>query len=162
MQNKKIIGATTCTYGDISFKSILEKNIYSYLKNKGFDPKYEYKKFILFKSFIPVTPFYNRETKAQYNKRTKNLIKKGNRNIVLCNKTILPITYTPDIYIKYKDIDIWIECKGFENDSFPIKKKMFIKLLDDIESSTGQKSMYFEIYSVKQAEEMINIINKIQ
>lgn len=35
---------------------------------------------------------------------------------------------------------------------------MFRKLLDDIYNSTGQKSIYFEVYTKKQLLQAINII----
>ena len=84
--------------------------------------------------------------------------KQSSKELRLCNGLIQPITYTPDIYIRYNDLDIWIECKGFTNDIFPYKKKMFRKLLDDIYTKTGQKSIYFEIYTKKQLLQAIEII----
>ena len=45
-----------------------------------------------------------------------------------------------------------------ENDVFYIKKKLFIKFLDDRYASTGQKSMYFEIYNKRQLLQALEII----
>ena len=102
--------------------------------------------------------FYDRETDVQQKKRIEVLGKRSSKGLRLCNGLIQPITYTPDIYVKYKDLDIWIECKGFTNDVFPYKKKMFRKLLDNIYINTGQKSIYFEIYTKKQLLQAIEII----
>jgi hypothetical protein len=160
--NKKIKNATICTAQNITFKSVLEKTCFTYLEEQGFNPKYEPKKFTIFPSFVPITPFYDRETTAQQKKRIKSIGKYSSRELKLCNRLIQPITYTPDIYIRYNNLDIWIECKGFSNDVFPYKKKMFRKLLDDIYNKTGQKSIYFEIYTKKNLLQAIDIIKNYE
>ena len=158
MANKKIRNATVCTSKSITFKSVLEKSCFTCLEEQGFSPQYEPRKFIIFPSFVPITPFYDKETDMQQKKRIELLGKQSGKELRLCNGPIQPITYTPDIYIRYNDLDIWIECKGFTNDVFPYKKKMFRKLLDDIYIKTGQKSIYFEIYTKKQLLQAIEII----
>ena len=156
--NKKIRNATVCTSKSITFKSVLEKSCFTCLAEQGFSPQYEPRKFIIFPSFVPITPFYDKETDMQQKKRIELLGKQSGKELRLCNGLIQPITYTPDIYIRYNDLDIWIECKGFTNDVFPYKKKMFRKLLDNIYINTGQKSIYFEIYTKKQLLQAIEII----
>lgn len=156
--NKKIRNATVCTSKSITFKSVLEKSCFTCLEEQGFSPQYEPRKFIIFPSFVPITPFYDKETDMQQKKRIELLGKQSGKELRLCNGLIQPITYTPDIYIRYNDLDIWIECKGFTNDVFPYKKKMFRKLLDDIYIKTGQESIYFEIYTKKQLLQAIEII----
>lgn len=160
MSNKKVRNATVCKKGTITFKSVLEKNCFTCLEEHGLNPQYEPKKFVIFNSFTPITPFYDKETDTQQKKRVESLGKQSGKELRLCNGLIQPITYTPDIYIKYNNYDIWIECKGFTNDVFPYKKKMFRKLLDDIYHNTGQKSVYFEIYSKKQLLQAIDIIKE--
>ena len=61
-------------------------------------------------------------------------------------------------YFKYNGIDIYIESKGFENDVFYIKKKLFRYFLDKKLESTGQNSIFFEIYTKKQLLQSIQII----
>lgn len=158
MKNKKIRNATVCIKNSIIFKSVLEKRCFTCLEEHGFSPQYEPKKFIVFPSFVPKTPFYDKETDVQQRKRIESLGKQSGKELRLCDGLIQPITYTPDIYIRYNNLDIWIECKGFSNDVFPYKKKMFRKLLDDIYERTGQKSIYFEIYTKKQLLQAIEII----
>lgn len=162
MANKKIRNATACTSKNITFKSVLEKSCFTCLEEQGFSPQYEPKKFIIFPSFTPITPFYDKETDVQQKKRIELLGKQSGKELRLCNGLIQPITYTPDIYIRHNDLDIWIECKGFTNDVFPYKKKMFRKLLDDIYIKTGQKSIYFEIYTKKQLLQAIEIIKSYE
>lgn len=162
MENKKIKNATVCTKDNIIFKSILEKKIYSYLEEQGFNPQYEPRKFIIFDSFTPITPFYDRETESQQKKRVRSLGKRSSKELHICNGKVLPITYTPDIYIRYKNLDVYIECKGFTSDTFPLKRKMFRKCLDDIYNNTGQRSIYFEIYTKKQLMQAIEIIKEYE
>ena len=50
--------------------------------------------------------------------------------------------------------------KGKENDCFYLKKKLFRKYLDDILTATGQKSIYFEVYSKKQLLQAIEIFKE--
>lgn len=151
--NKKIVNATRNTYDDIVFKSILEKTVYSTLILLGYNPQYEPQTFTLFEGFSPITPFYDKMSDSKMKKA-----KLGCRMLELKSGKIIGIKYTPDFYFRYKDIDVYIEAKGMENDVFYIKKKLFIKFLDDRYTSTGQKSMYFEIYNKRQLLQALEII----
>ncbi len=159
--NKKIRNATVCTNGSITFKSKLEKMAYNVLQEHGFNPKYEPKKVILIEGFTPTVPFYDKETDAQYKKRIESDTTVKCKLLKEQLSRILPITYTPDIYIKYKDIDIWIELKGLENDCFYLKKKLFRLYLEKQKEITKQKSMFFEVYSKQQLLQVINIIRNV-
>jgi hypothetical protein len=154
MENKKIRGATRNVSQGIKFKSQLEKSVYNTLSQLGFFPQYEPKTFTLWDGFTPITPYYDRETDTQRDKRNP----KSPKMLTLKSSKIVGIRYTPDFYFKYKDIDIWVEAKGIENDVFYIKKKLFIKYLDNLYEETGQRSMYFEVYTKKHLLQAINII----
>lgn len=151
--NKKIVNATRNTYDGIRFKSLLEKVVYSTLSQLGYNPQYEPQTFTLFEGFVPITPFYD---KMSDSKAKKALLKY--KMLELKSGKIIGIKYTPDFYFRYKDIDIYIEAKGMENDVFYIKKKLFIKFLDERFTHTGQKSMYFEIYNKRQLLQALEII----
>jgi hypothetical protein len=151
--NKKIVNATRNTYDGICFKSLLEKVVYSTLSQLGYNPQYEPQTFTLFEGFVPITPFYD---KMSDSKAKKALLKY--KMLELKSGKIIGIKYTPDFYFRYKDIDIYIEAKGMENDVFYIKKKLFIKFLDERFTHTGQKSMYFEIYNKRQLLQALEII----
>ena len=151
--NKKIVNATRNTYDGIRFKSLLEKVVYSKLSQLGYNPQYEPQTFTLFEGFVPITPFYD---KMSDSKAKKALLKY--KMLELKSGKIIGIKYTPDFYFRYKDIDIYIEAKGMENDVFYIKKKLFIKFLDERFTHTGQKSMYFEIYNKRQLLQALEII----
>lgn len=156
--NKKIRNATECKSKGITFKSQLEKLIYNTLIDVGFSPKYEPMTFQLWNSFTSYTPFYDKETDTARKKR----IERGDKNIcrllTLKSPEVRGIQYTPDFYLRYKDIDVYIEAKGIENDVFYIKKKLFRKYLDDKLIATKQHSMYFEIYTKRQLLQAIDLI----
>lgn len=160
MENKKIRNATAIKSCGISFKSQLEKTIYTSLIEQGFNPLYEPFTFTLWNGFQPVTPLFDKETDKQKLKRLKESGGPTTKMLVLKNNKIVGIRYTPDFYFKYKDINIYIEAKGIENDLFYIKKKMFIKYLDNLYLEKNERSLYFEIYSKKQLLQAIEIINE--
>lgn len=154
MANKKIRGATKTNSLGITFKSQLEKSLYKTLLELGFNPKYEPRTFIVWEGFTSVTPFYDKETDSQRDKRDP----KSSKILVEKSHVVQPIRYTPDIYFEYNGIDVWIEAKGMENDVFYIKKKLFRKYLDKVLFTTGKRSLYFEVYTKKQLLQAIEII----
>ena len=158
MVNKKIRNATQSSSKGITFKSQLEKSIYNTLLQQGFEPQYEPKTFTLWDGFAPITPFYDKETDKQNQKRAELLGKKVSRILVKKEGKVIGIRYKPDFYFKYNDLNVYIEAKGIENDVFYIKKKMFIKYLDDRYLESGEKSIYFEVYTKKQLLQAVEII----
>lgn len=76
MANKKIRNATQSSSEGITFKSQLEKSIYDTLLQQGFTPQYEPITFTLWNGFAPITPFYDKETDKQNQKRAELLGKK--------------------------------------------------------------------------------------
>lgn len=154
-KNKKIRNATAAKIKGITFKSQTEKMVYRTLLSLGITPEYEKYTFTLWDGFVPKTPFYDKETDTQHEKRDIN----SPKQLVLKTDKIVGIRYTPDFYFKKDSLDVWIEVKGFENDVFYIKKKMFRKFLDDKEEQTGQKSIFFEIYTKRQLLQALEIID---
>lgn len=143
MANKKILGATSLISDNITFKSKLEVTIYKELLRAGFNPKYEEQKFIIWEGIKPTKPFYNRDIKTKMLKLDMGKMR--------------DITYTPDFTFKYKKHLIIIEAKGFENDTFPIKKKLFRGLLETMKTPV----IYFEVYTKKQLVQAIEIIKSL-
>lgn len=160
--NKKIRNATVCQTNGITFKSQLEKSIYNALQELGFSPQYEPKTHILWDGFDPITPFYDKESDAQHRKRVDDGDSNKNKILVHKKSKVTGIRYTPDFYFKYGKLDVYIETKGIENSVFYIKKKMFRYLLDKIYNSTGQHSIFFEIYTKKQLLQAIEIIKEYE
>lgn len=139
-ENKKIKNATTKTYDGINFKSVTEVMVYKTLKEKGYNVEYETMKFNIFDSFKPIIPFY--------------ISKKG--TLKLDSSKQRPITYTPDFILKHKERYIFIEAKGYTNDVYPYKRKIFRKFLE----TNYPDSMFFEVYTKKNVLEMIKIIEE--
>lgn len=160
--NKKIRNATQSISGGITFKSKLEKSIYDTLLEQGFNPKYEPITFVIWKGFRPTIPYYDRETNYQRDVRLAASGGSSAKMLVRKKARILNVQYTPDFYFKYNDLNVYIEAKGIENDVFYLKKKMFIKYLDDLYLEKGEKSIYFEVYTRKQLLQAIEIIKNYE
>lgn len=146
IQNKKIKGAEELIVNGIHFKSKLEGKVYTRLLECGITPEYEPTTICLWKGHIPRTPFFTRTSKGKI------------KHLVLKKRKLADIKYTPDFYFKYKDLDVWIEVKGYENDVFYIKKKLFIDYLDNKFRNTKQRSIYFEVFNISQLLEALEII----
>ena len=142
-ENKKIINASPLEYDGIFFKSKLEKMAYQTLKEQGFPVLYEPKKFIIWEGFRPNVPFYNKDTST--------------RMLKMDSKKVIDISYTPDLMFEYNNRLIIIEMKGFENNTYPLKKKIFRKWLE----SNYPNSIYFEIFTKKQLLQAIDIIKNL-
>jgi hypothetical protein len=107
VQAKKII------YDGIKFASGLEKYMYIALKKAKIRFKYEGETFVLLNGFY----FDNQVFERQSNSKGEYI----NRG----EKRILPIKYTPD----FIGNNFIIETKGRPNESFPIRWKLFKKLV---------------------------------
>lgn len=142
MENKKIKGATQEVCDNIKFKSKIEVSVYKHLLQAGFNPVYEGMTFTLWEGFKPTVPYYTMSGK--HNK--------------LNNTKLRDITYTPDFTFMYENKLIIIEVKGFTNDVFPYKFKMFRKILE--EKPYANNTLVFEIFSIKQLKECIKIIKE--
>lgn len=141
--NKKVKNATPTTFDSINFKSTLEVTVYKSLKAQGFDVHYEPIKYVIWKGFKPTITFYRKDKKTG--------------NLVLDDKKIIDITYTPDFVFEYGNIYVIIEVKGKQNDVYPYKRKLFRKLLETLDTS-NKKVLFLEIYNKKNIIEAINII----
>lgn len=139
MENKKIKNAKRSVFNGIVFKSKLEETFYKTMVIEGLNPKYEPKKFILMEGFNPTIPFYNRSKSRVFRQDTSK---------------IRDITYTPDFIVPYNNISFIIEAKGIENDTYPLKKKLFRRLLETLDTPC----LYFEVHTKRELLEVIKII----
>lgn len=162
MVNKKIRNATQSTSEGMTFKSKLEKSIYNTLLEQGFKPEYEPIAFVIWEGFRPEIPYYDRETDYQRNVRLATIGGSSSKMLVGKKAKIIDVRYTPDFYFKYNDLNVYIEAKGIENDVFYLKKKMFIKYLNDQYLEKGERSIYFEVYTRKQLLQAIEIIKNYE
>lgn len=144
-ENKKIRNATEVVYNGIAFKSKSECAVYRTLKEKGLDVDYEPVTFTVIPGFKPTVPFYN----------SGRRIKKFRLNM----KKALPLTYTPDFIVIHDENRFIVEVKGFENDVYPLKRKLFRRWLE--EYGDGYAA-FFEIHNKKELLEAIDIIKSYE
>lgn len=144
--NRKIKNAQESSYNGILFRSKSEMNIYKLFFENGFTLEYEPKKAVIMEEFNVNFDFYDHKS----DKNNKVLVNKK-------DKTILPITYTPDFIYKGKRRLYIIEVKGFANDTFPLKKKLFLKLLNEKEN---HNFAFVMLYNLTNAKQLIEIIKK--
>lgn len=113
--NRKIKNAQQLVVDGKSFRSKLEVYCYQRLKEENLNFQYENTKFCLIPDFE-----YAGDSKESY--RKKSVWEFGAKP----NK-VRGITYCPD-FLNLEDGWL-IECKGYPNDSFPLKWKLFKYLL---------------------------------
>ena len=133
VQSKKV------TADGIQFASGLEKYMYLALKQAGITALYEGQTFELIESFDFPFECYERcaNGKGVYKNRG--------------NKKILNIKYTPDFVGK----GFIIECKGRANESFPLRWKIFKKLI--AERRLGPFTLY-KPQNQKECDETVKLI----
>lgn len=117
-KNKKISNATELEFEGIKFRSKLEVYCYKRLKEEGISFKYENYTYNLIPTFK-----YKFKLYEPYKKNGSWLF--GEKNNI-----IKGLSYTPDFV---NDEDGWIiECKGYPNDAFPLRWKLFKYLLTQL------------------------------
>ena len=144
--NRKIKNAEKYKYGDITFRSKLEKDAYILLsEEEDFMVEYEKVTYVLMEGFRPTTPFYRSTKSTPFRNDAKKVIE---------------ITYTPDFTVCYKNVFAIIEIKGFPNDVYPVKRKLFRRLLDVAVSKEDDTVdyMFFEIKTMRELRKAIQII----
>ena len=150
-ENKKVKNATKIEYDNIKFRSILEKDCYILLKEGGLEFEYEKHKFVLCEGFYPPNSLLIYDVFKP---------RKQKRIFGLNTQKIIDMTYTPDFYLFYKGYDIYIESKGNPNDTYPLKKKLFLSFLAK-EAAKGKKVIFFEPHSKRQMKEVIKLIKEL-
>lgn len=149
--NKKIKGATSTEYKNIRFKSALECSCYKKLEDSGLDFSYESEKITLWDGVKLQNTIVYAPKKIRAGKYGKFL--------ELQTRALLSTTYTPDFIVTKGDYKIYFDVKGKENDTYPIKKKMFLRTLE--ERSDGMKYMFFEPHNVRQMLQATEIIKEL-
>ena len=114
-RKKGPVRAKKIIYDGHNFASGLERYMYMALKKAKIRAKYEGETFVLINGFHFENEAYERQAngKGEY-------VNRG-------SKRILPIKYTPDFIGK----DFIIETKGRPNESFPIRWKLFKRLVTE-------------------------------
>lgn len=144
MVNKKVKNATVIEFDGIQFKSKLEYSFYKRLIEAGFNPQYEKITYPLWIGIKPKVPFYTKDKKSRLLKLDMNKLR--------------DMTYTPDFTFYHNNRLIIIEAKGKENDTYPIKRKLFRGLLEQIPDNP----LFFEVFTQKQLLQAIEIIKSYE
>lgn len=148
--NKKIRNATKVVRDGIKYRSTLEAWTHNRLLKEGYDARFEEHTYQL----TPVIEVNNKVLETYITKKSAGIstmkrVDKYSR-----------ITYTPDFIIsspKYPDNIVYIiECKGFPNDVYPYKRKLFFELLNNELSSV--KHFFFEARNHEDIEKIIKLI----
>ena len=124
----------------ITFASGLEKYMYLALKKAKIKAKYEGETFTLIDGFNFEIDSYERQSNGKGEFKDRG------------NKKILPIKYTPDF------VNEWfiIECKGRANESFPMRWKLFKRMIN-------KQRPYVTLYkpqNQKECDQVIELITK--
>ena len=109
VQSKKI------NYDGITFASGLERYMYMALKKAKIKAEYEGEQFVLVDGFNLPNQCYERQSNGKGEYRDRG------------SKKVLPIKYTPD----FIGDGFVIETKGRANESFPMRWKLFKKLISE-------------------------------
>ncbi len=149
--NKKIKGATSTEYKGIKFRSILECSCYKKLEASGFDFSYESERISLWEGV--------KLQKTQVYAPKKLGVGRYDKFLEIQTRALLNTTYTPDFIVNKGNYKIYFDVKGKENDTYPIKKKMFLKILE--ERDDGINYIFFEPHNVRQMLQSIEIIKKL-
>jgi hypothetical protein len=114
-KKKGPVRAKKVSFDGIDFASGLEKYMYIALKKHKIKTQYEGETFVLLNGFHFENEAYEKQSngKGEYQNRG--------------GKRILPIKYTPDFIGE----DFIIETKGRANESFPMRWKLFKKLVSE-------------------------------
>ena len=148
--NKKVRGAKFTEYKDIQFRSLLEYYCYKKLEESGLEFSYEPEKFKLWTGL--------KLQKLKVFAPRKLGIGRYGKELIPQTRALLDMTYTPDFLVEYKGAYFYFDVKGKENDVYPIKKKMFLKYIEELSEVTGYTIYFFEPHSVKQMLQAIEII----
>ena len=137
-RKKGPVRANKVSYDGIQFASGLEKYMYIALKKNKIKAKYEGETFVLLSGFHFDNEVYERQAngKGEYKNRG-------------C-KRILPIKYTPD----FIGDDFIIETKGRANESFPMRWKLFKRLI----VNQFPNATLYKPQNQKECDETIRII----
>lgn len=147
-ENRKIKNTKEVVFDNIKFKSQLERSCYKKIKETDLDVQYESEKIILWEGVKLDKVSLHAPKKIRPGKYEKDLQEQ--------TRALLKITYTPDFIIIRGKHKIYIDVKGKENDVYPIKKKMFLKHLEEREDDYIYH--FFEPHSVKQIMQTIQTI----
>ena len=134
VRSKKVV------FDGITFASGLERQMYQALKKAKIKAKYEGETFTLINGFEFEIDSYERQSNGKGEFKNRG------------DKKILPIKYTPD----FVNENFIIECKGRANESFPMRWKLFKRMIN---ISRPYVTLY-KPQTQKECDQVIELITK--
>lgn len=145
--NQKVKNTRRVLFDGIYFRSKLEVSCYKRLIIAGFTPLYEPHKFVLTEKLVLDKAHYY----CPFNEKKQ-------KRFGPYPRIIQGISYTPDFYILFKNTHIYFDTKGHPNDVYPLKKKMFLRKLEELAVESDETYMFFEPHNIGQIQQSINTI----
>ena len=136
VRSKKVV------FDGITFASGLERYMYQALKKAKIKADYEGETYTLINGFEFESTSYERQSNGKGEFKNRG------------NKKILPIKYTPD-FVSWKN-EFIIECKGRANESFPMRWKLFKRMIN---ISRPYVTLY-KPQNQKECDQVIELITK--
>lgn len=130
------------TFKGVDYKSSLEKTMAMLLDEAGIPFQYEAVTYNVVDGFKFDFDCYERQSNGK-----GDMINRG-------RKKVQPIKYTPD----FTGEGFIIETKGYANDTFPIRWKLFKKMLS--ESSDHPDVVIYKPQKISECEEVIKLIQQ--
>lgn len=140
-ENRKIKNATECEYNGIHFRSKLERSAYKMFEALHIDVNYEPEPVVLLSGWRPTI---------------RHIIHGKDNTTKTGYKKILDWTYTPDFIFDRNGKRYFIEMKGRGNDNLPLKRKMFLRYLED--NYNCDEVEYWEVYGIGELAKLLNHI----
>jgi hypothetical protein len=131
------------SFKGVAYKSGLEKNMAMLLHEAGIDFEYEPKTFEIVESFKFDFDCYERQANGK-----GDMINRG-------RKKVQGIKYTPDFIGK----GFIIETKGYSNETFPLRWKLFKKMLTENVGNIAPLTIY-KPQKLSECEEVIKLIKQ--
>lgn len=151
--NRKVAGATPTVYNGIQFKSKREAECYKLLDDSKYTFSYESSTYELSGSVkLSKVSVYGPKISASGS---------ASKDIYQTSGLLRSVTYTPDFTVYRHDVHyiIFIEVKGYRSPSYAVKKKLFLKRLN--ETDKGYNYLFFEVYSTTHMKQVLKIIDNL-
>jgi len=140
-KGKRKINGVKHTVDGLNFKSSLEVRMYEMLKEAGIKNKYEGKEYVILEPLAYQIECYERTPKRDLELKDK--------------RRILAMKYTPDfVGPDIEHPEFVIETKGFANESFPLRWKMFKHMI----TAKGNPPMLFKPMNIADCRQVVNIL----
>jgi hypothetical protein len=146
-KGKSIVGGRgkkkTYPYKGIDYKSTLERNMAMLLDEAGIEFKYEPTKFDVVPAFQFGVDSYERQSNGK-----GDMINRG-------QKKVQSVSYTPD----FVGEGFIIETKGYANETFPLRWKLFKKMIVDNPEQFPNVTLY-KPQKISECEQVVKLIKE--